>query len=97
MGYQEPGVLEREIVGGETYEYYPLGRYVVSAPEVCQGRPTFKYTRIDVRHAIGLLTAGRTVEDVARAYELAVEAVQEAVDLACQALEEQVRHYAEAA
>src|SRR5438093_7174788 len=38
-----------EIVGGEPYEYYPLGQYVVRAPGVCGGRPTFKYTRIDVR------------------------------------------------
>jgi len=37
--------LVREIVGGEPYEYYPVGRYIVIAPGVCGGRPTFKYTR----------------------------------------------------
>lgn len=35
--------LMTEIVGGEPYEYYPLGEYVVRAPGVCGGRPTFKY------------------------------------------------------
>jgi hypothetical protein len=40
--------LVREQVGGEWYEYIPLGKFVVSAPAVCRGRPTFKYTRIEV-------------------------------------------------
>jgi uncharacterized protein (DUF433 family) len=53
------------MVQGEPYQYYPLGQYVVVAPDVCGGRPTFKYTRIDVGHALGLLAAGRTVEQVA--------------------------------
>jgi hypothetical protein len=32
----------REQIGEEWYEYVPLGKFVVSAPEVCRGRPTFK-------------------------------------------------------
>ena len=48
--------LIREITGGESYEYYPLGRYIVAALGVCGGRPTFKYTRIDVHHAFGIPT-----------------------------------------
>jgi hypothetical protein len=39
----------REIVGGEVYEYVPLGKHIVSAKGVCGGRPTFKYTRVEVR------------------------------------------------
>ncbi len=38
----------REEIDGETYEYTPLGKHIVSAPGVCRGRPTFKYTRIEV-------------------------------------------------
>ena len=74
--------LVSEIVGGEPYDYYPLGRHIVSAPGVCGGRPTFKYTRIDVRHALNLLAAGRSIKQVARGYALPVEAVQEALELA---------------
>lgn len=81
--------LIREIVGGEPYEYYPLGHHIVCAPGICRGRPTFKYTRIDVRHALSLLAEGRTVEQVAKGYELPVEAVQEAVALAGKAFEQQ--------
>lgn len=75
-----------EIVDGEPYEYYPLGQYIVAAPGICGGRPTFKYTRIDVRHAIGLLADGRTVEQVARSYQLPLSAVQEALEMAVEAL-----------
>jgi len=81
----------RELVGGQPYEYYPLGRYVVIAPGVCGGRPTFKYTRIDVRHALSLLAAGRTVERVAHGYRLPVAAVREALDLAARAFAQTAR------
>jgi uncharacterized protein (DUF433 family) len=80
--------LVSEIYGGEPYEYYPLGEHIVAAPGVCGGRPTFKYTRIDVRHAVSLLSGGWTVEAVAEAYKIPVAAVQEALELAVQALTE---------
>ena len=78
--------LVRETLHGEPYEYYPLGKHIVAAPGVCGGRPTFKYTRIDVRHALGRLSMGWTVEQVAESYSLPVAAVREAIDLAAQAL-----------
>jgi uncharacterized protein (DUF433 family) len=81
--------LVREIMEGESYEYYPLGQYIVAAPGVCGGRPTFKYTRIDVHHALGRLAAGRTVEQVAHSYDLSVEAIQEALKLAARAFDRQ--------
>ena len=82
--------LVTEIVGGEPYEYYPLGEYIVAAPGVCGGEPTFKYTRIGVNHALDLLAGGWTVEKVAEAYKQPLEAVQEALDLAMEALREQI-------
>jgi uncharacterized protein (DUF433 family) len=83
------GDLVHEIVGGEPYEYYPLSEYIVAAPGVCGGRPTFKYTRIDVRHALRQLSAGRSPERVAEIYRVPVEAVREALALAEQALDQQ--------
>jgi uncharacterized protein (DUF433 family) len=85
------------VVGGEPYEYYPVGRYIVVAPGVCGGRPTFKYTRIDVRHALGLLAAGRTIEQVARGYKIPVEAVQEALSLATRVFEQHGKELAKRA
>jgi uncharacterized protein (DUF433 family) len=81
--------LVREIVGGEPYEYYPLGKYIVSAPGVCGGRPTFKYTRLEVAVVLDLLAAGWTVDKLIREYaksHLSREAVMESVGLAKDAL-----------
>ena len=84
------GPLVCEVFGGEPYEYYPLGEYIVAAPGVCGGRPTFKYTRIDVRHALSLLSGGRTVEEVAQSYRVPVAAIREALDLAVEAFSKPV-------
>lgn len=89
--------LVRETVGGEPYEYYPLGRYIVRAPGICGGRPTFKYTRIDVRHALGLLSAGRSMTTVAKGYNVPLAAIQEAVQLASKALDRMDKELAKAA
>jgi uncharacterized protein (DUF433 family) len=78
----EPSKLVREIYGGQVYEYYPLGEYIVAAPGVCGGRPTIKYSRIDARHVIGRLQRGNTAEQIARDYEIPIAAVHEAVELA---------------
>lgn len=81
--------LRRELFGGEIYEYYPLGQYIVAAPGVCGGRPTFKYTRLEVSVILAQLSTGRSIEDLVDAYkesDLTVEAVREAIFLASQAL-----------
>ena len=56
--------LIREMVQGEPYEYYPLGKYIVAAPGICGGRPTFKYTRIEVQVVFDLLAAGEPIEEL---------------------------------
>jgi uncharacterized protein (DUF433 family) len=80
--------LVREIVGGESYDYYPLGEHVVSCPEVCRGRPTFKYTRIEVASALDLVAAGRSTPDIVKSFagRVPAPAIEEAVKLAAKAL-----------
>jgi uncharacterized protein (DUF433 family) len=81
--------LVREVQGGEPYEYYPLGEYVVVAPGVCGGRPTFKYTRLEVSAVLSLLGQGETVAGVVEEYALShltPAAVAEAIHLADEAL-----------
>jgi uncharacterized protein (DUF433 family) len=80
--------IVQETVGGETYEFTPLGKYVVSAPQVCRGRPTFKYTRIEVAGVLQWLGAGGSLEDLLAGHEgrLSREAIREAVSLASKAL-----------
>ena len=72
-----------EIVGGEAYEYVPLGEYVVRAVGVCGGRPTFKYTRIEITGALERLAGGESVESLVAGYRGRVprEAISEAVQI----------------
>ncbi len=84
--------LVREKVGEEWYEYVPLGKHIVSAPAVCRGRPTFKYTRIEVAGVIERLGAGLAIEKLladARG-RLSRAAIEEAATLAAKALASQV-------
>lgn len=85
--------LVREMIGEEWYEYIPLGKFVVSAPAVCRGRPTFKYTRIEVAGVLERLGAGHPVEELIAGSRgrLSCEAIEEAAALAAKALVRQVR------
>ncbi len=58
--------LVREVIGGQPYAYYPLGKHIVSAPGVCGGRPTFKYTRLEVAVVLDLLANGWSMAQVCR-------------------------------
>ena len=82
----------REQIGEEWYEYVPLGKFVVSAPAVCRGRPTFKYTRIEVSGVLERLGAGHAIEDLIADSQgrLTQEAIAEAACLAAKALTRQV-------
>lgn len=73
--------LVSEVINGELYQYYPLGEHVVRAPGVCGGRPTFKYTRIEVAGALDRLAAGESLETVVSGYggRLSREAMLEAL------------------
>ncbi|OQX07686.1 MAG: hypothetical protein BWK80_49190 [Desulfobacteraceae bacterium IS3] len=75
--------LMNEIIGGEAYQYYPLGEHVVRAVGVCGGRPTFKYTRIEITGTLERLASGENIDDIINGYRGRVsrEAVMEAVNL----------------
>jgi uncharacterized protein (DUF433 family) len=89
----------REQVGEDWYEYVPLGKFVVSAPDVCRGRPTFKYTRIEVSGVLERLGAGHAIEDLIADSQgrLTQEAIAEAARLAAKALTQLVPAQAGAA
>jgi uncharacterized protein (DUF433 family) len=72
-----------ELVGGEPYQYHPLSLHVVRAVGVCGGRPTFKYTRIEITGALERLAAGENIDDIMQGYRGRVsrEALLEAVRL----------------
>jgi uncharacterized protein (DUF433 family) len=60
--------LITEDVNGEKYEYTPLGDHVVKAKGVCGGRPTFKYTRIEVKGAVSRYMAGESIWSIIESY-----------------------------
>ena len=83
----------REMVGGEPYEYFPMGKFIVCAPGFCRGRPTFKYTRIEPSSALGLLAAGYSIEYVVESFAGRVprDAIMEAIDLAARAFSKEAK------
>ncbi|MBI3756513.1 MAG: DUF433 domain-containing protein [Deltaproteobacteria bacterium] len=85
--------LVQEIVGGEPYEYYPLGKYIVAAPGVCGGRPTFKCTRIEVEVVLDLLATGESMEQLVENFRGRVPraAIEEALKLAASLLKREAR------
>ena len=77
-----------EMVGGEPYEYYPLGEHIVRAVGVCGGRPTFKYTRIDVDFILSQITNDESISQIVDDFEhphITEAAVKEAIFLAISA------------
>jgi uncharacterized protein (DUF433 family) len=75
--------LQTETIGDEPYQYFPLGKHVVRAVGVCGGRPTFKYTRIEVSGALQRLAEGENVDELVRGYQGRVSeaAIREAIQL----------------
>ena len=90
MGKQ--GLVQETLADGQLYEYFPLGKHIVSAPRVCRGRPTFKYTRIEVAGVLNWLCAGQSVDQLIEGYggRVTRAALREAGALASKALVRQV-------
>jgi len=76
--------LVREIVRGKPYEYYPLGEHVVAAPGICRGRPTFKYSRVEVQVVLNLIAAGEPLDQLLENFKgrVSKKAVEESLRLA---------------
>ncbi len=75
--------LVTEQVGDEIYEYFPMGEHIVTAKAVCGGRPTFKYTRIEVSGILARL-ASESIDAIVEDYEGRIprEAIIEAIQIA---------------
>ena len=84
---QNSGTLNKnlvvEIVGGEPYEFVPLGQHIVRAIGVCGGRPTVKDTRIEMSHLLDRVAQGDSIEEIVGDYRGRVsrEAVAEAIEI----------------
>lgn len=77
--------LTHELRNGKLYEYYPLGRFVVVAPQIAGAKPIFKYTRVRVKRALDLIADGASIDEAAKKLNSAhipPEAIREALELA---------------
>lgn len=71
-----------------------MGRYIVSDPEICHGKPTFRGTRVLVLDVLEQVASGMAWETIIEEWNDSVtkDAIQEAVQLASQAF---MKHAAE--
>jgi uncharacterized protein (DUF433 family) len=90
--------MVREETEDGVYEYVPLGKYIVSAPGVCRGRPTFKNTRIEVAGILDRLAAGDSIQEIVEGFQgrFSRAALEEAIRIAAKALVTQSGHRAAA-
>lgn len=72
-----------------------IGRYIVSDPNVCHGKPTFRGTRILVSDVLEQIAVGITWETIIEEWHHSIgeEAIAEAVRLAKQAFLEHIDEY----
>lgn len=72
-----------------------IGRYIVSDPEICSGKPVFRGTRITVRHVLDQVAAGMAWESIVEEWggRVSKDAIAEAVRLACTAFGDHASEY----
>lgn len=73
-----------------------IGRYIVTDPDICHGKPTFRGTRIMVWQVLEQVAAGMAWETIETEWRGKVtrDAIAEAVRLASQAFVEHADDYA---
>lgn len=72
-----------------------IGRYIVTDPSICHGKPTFRGTRIMVSQVLEQVADGMAWEAITAEWRgsIALEAIAEAVQLATQAFLEHAEEY----
>lgn len=73
-----------------------IGRYIVTDPEICHGKPTFRGTRILVADVLEQVADGLAWETIIEEWRgsISYEAIAEAIRLSRQAFLEHVDDYA---
>jgi len=72
-----------------------IGRYIVTDPDVCHGKPTFRGTRIMVWQVLEQVANGMSWEAIIEEWRGSItkEAIAESVRLASQAFTEHAHEY----
>ncbi len=72
-----------------------IGRHIVTDPEICHGKPTFRGTRIMVSQVLEQVASGMVWEAIIEEWRGSItkEAIAEAIRLASQAFIEHANEY----
>jgi uncharacterized protein (DUF433 family) len=72
-----------------------IGRYIVTDPEICHGKPTFRGTRILVQHVLEQVADGMDWESIMLEWRgrIGKDAIAEAVSLAGRAFLDHAPEY----
>jgi uncharacterized protein (DUF433 family) len=72
-----------------------IGRYIVTDPEICHGKPTFRGTRIMVQHVLEQVAVGMDWESIIAEWRgrIGKDAITEAVSLAGRAFLDHAPEY----
>jgi uncharacterized protein (DUF433 family) len=72
-----------------------VGRYIVTDPDICHGKPIFRGTRIFVEDVLEQVASGMAWETIIEEWHgsITTEAIKEAVQLASRALIEHIDEY----
>lgn len=73
-----------------------IGRYIVTDPEICHGKPTFRGTRIMVSQVLQQVADGMVWETIVNEWsgKVSKAAIAEAVGLAAQSFKDYADQYA---
>lgn len=71
-----------------TLRTHLMGRYIVTDPKICHGKPTFRGTRVLVADVLDQVASGMAWETIVEEWNDSItkDAISEAVQLASQAL-----------
>lgn len=72
-----------------------IGRYIISNPEICHGKPVFRGTRIMVSQVLEQVASGMVWEAIIEEWRgsISKEAIAEAVQIASQAFIDNAERY----
>ncbi len=72
-----------------------VGRYIVTDPKICHGKPTFRGTRIMVAQVLEQVASGMVWEAIIEEWRgsISKEAIAEAIHLASRAFIEHIDEY----
>src|SRR3989338_5100218 len=75
---------------GKLMKRLKLGEYIITDPDICHGKPTFKGTRIMVKQVLDMVAEGTTWDEIISEYDGAIsrEAIAEAVRVASRSFTE---------